>query len=227
MQLAQDTRRVEFRRTAGELGALLLESRLVKQMQPAYNRKLRRLAPLFFWQLADEADCRPQVRLIEMDDLADGPPARLYGVFKSARAAKKALLDLADLKGLCARMLGLEPGAGRCFAQQLGSCRGACCGLEPPARHLLRVQLALAAHRLQDWPFAGRIGLREHDPLSGCTEIHVFDHWCHLATVQDEAELQDTLHGRGMLAFDHDTYQLLRKRLATGGQADRGLLRFN
>ncbi len=228
MQLAQDTRRVEFRRTAGELGALLLESRLVKQMQPAYNRKLRRVAPLFFWQLAGDADARPQVQLIEMDDLANGPPERLHGVFKSAKAAKKALLDLADLQGLCARLLGLEFGAGRCFAQQLGRCRGVCCGLEPPARHLLRVQLALAAHRLLDWPFAGRIGLREHDPLSGRTDIHVFDHWCHLATVQDEDELQDTLRSRAMLAFDHDTYKLLRKRLAApGAKADRGLIRFD
>ncbi len=228
MQLAQDTRRVEFRRTAGELGALLLESRLVKQMQPAYNRKLRRIAPLFFWQLADDADDRPQVRLIEMDDLAQGPPQRLHGVFKSAKAAKKALLELADLQGLCTRMLGLESGPGRCFAQQIGRCRGACCGQEPPARHLLRVQLALAAHRLQDWPFAGPIGLREHDPLSGRTDIHVFNHWCHLATVQDEAELQDALHGRAMLAFDHDTYKLLHKRLAeSGAKADRGLIRFD
>ncbi len=227
MQLAQDTRRVEFRRTAGELGALLLESRLVKQMQPAYNRKLRRIAPLFFWQLARDPDDRPQVRLIAMDDLADGPPERLHGVFKSAKAAKKALLDLADLQGLCARLLGLEPGAGRCFAQQLGRCRGACCGLEPPARHLLRVQLALSAHRLQEWPFPGRIGLRELDPLSGRTDIHVFDHWCHLATVQDETELQDTLHGRAMLAFDHDTYKLLHKRLAAGAKADRALIRFD
>lgn len=228
MQLAQDTRRVEFRRTAGELGALLLESRLVKQMQPAYNRKLRRVAPLYFWQLAGDADERPQVRLVEMGDLAQGPPKRLHGVFKSAKAAKTALLELADLQGLCTRLLGLESGAGRCFAQQLGRCRGACCGQEPPQRHLLRVQLALAAHRLQDWPFAGPIGLREHDPLSGRTDIHVFDHWCHLATVRDEAELQDALHDRAMLAFDHDTYKLLHKRLvASGAKADRGLILFD
>jgi DNA polymerase-3 subunit epsilon len=34
MRLVQEVRRVEWRETAGELGALLLESRLVKELQP-------------------------------------------------------------------------------------------------------------------------------------------------------------------------------------------------
>lgn len=229
MQLAQATRRVEYRRTAGELGALLLESRLVKELQPAFNRKLRRAAPLCAWQLADDGQARPQVRLLELAALDDGLPERLYGMFRSARAARQALLELADRHGLCTRLLGLEAGSGRCFAQQVGRCRGACCGLEDTRAHLLRVQLALAAHRMQDWPFAGRVGVREHDPHTGRTDIHVFDHWCHLATVHDESELQETLATRrSARAFDVDTYQLLRKRLlaarvGTGGD----LLRFD
>jgi DNA polymerase-3 subunit epsilon len=228
MQLAQGTHRIEYRRTAGELGALLLESRLVKELQPTFNRTLRRSAPLCAWQLAAEADTRPQVRLVELGDLQAGLPERLYGMFKSAKAARQSLLALADQHGLCARVLGLEPGSGRCFAQQIGRCQGACRGLEDGCRHLLRVQLALSAHRLQDWPFDGRIGLREHDPHTGRTDIHVFDHWCHLATVHDESELHDALDTRGALAFDVDTYQLLRKRLlAAGTKAGRGLLRFD
>ena len=123
------------------------------------------------------------------------------------------MLALADAHGLCARVLGLEAGTGRCFAQQVGRCRGACCGQEDGRRHLLRVQLALAAQRMQDWPFSGRIGVREHDPHTGRTDIHVFDRWCHLATVHDEAALDDALDTRSALAFDVDTYQLLRKRL--------------
>src|SRR5690606_34967190 len=41
MEMAQKIRRVEVKQTAGELGALLLESKLVKQLRPAYNRLLR------------------------------------------------------------------------------------------------------------------------------------------------------------------------------------------
>ena len=39
-------RRIEWRRTVGELGALLLEAKLVKDLGPAYNRQLRRAGGL-------------------------------------------------------------------------------------------------------------------------------------------------------------------------------------
>jgi DNA polymerase III subunit epsilon len=226
MRLAQETRRVEFQRTAGELGALLRESRLVKQLQPEFNRKLRRSPALCVWEVADDADQRPQVRLVETGALAPDRLGQIYGVFKSAKAAREALLALADTHGLCTRLLGLEAGTGRCFGQQIGRCAGACCGLEPTDRHLLRVRLALAAHKLQDWPFSGPVGIREHDAAGGLTDIHVFDHWCHLATVQDDAELQDVLGSPQALHFDIDIYGLLRKRLLAGAKASGEVIRF-
>ena len=42
MRIAQEIRRVEYRITSGELGALLLESRLIKEYQPIHNRQIRR-----------------------------------------------------------------------------------------------------------------------------------------------------------------------------------------
>ena len=86
--------------------------------------------------------------------------------------------------------------------------------------------MALAAHKLQDWPFSGPVGVREHDADTGRTDIHVFDHWCHLATVQDEAELQDVLDSPQAMAFDIDIYGLLRKRLLAGARTSGELIRF-
>jgi DNA polymerase-3 subunit epsilon len=43
-QIAREIRRIEWRRTGGELGALLLEARLVKELLPVFNRQLRRAA---------------------------------------------------------------------------------------------------------------------------------------------------------------------------------------
>ncbi|MBK6593946.1 MAG: hypothetical protein IPG23_15145 [Burkholderiales bacterium] len=40
-------------RTAGEVGALLLEASLIKQQQPLYNQKLRRTKQLCSWLLTD------------------------------------------------------------------------------------------------------------------------------------------------------------------------------
>lgn len=41
LEISQQVKRIETIKTAGELSALILESELVKKMQPIYNRKLR------------------------------------------------------------------------------------------------------------------------------------------------------------------------------------------
>ncbi len=217
MRLVQEVRRVEWRETAGELGALLLESRLVKTIQPILNRRLRNEKQLVAWRLADAPVTRPLLELVRMDEVDGTGLAQLYGVYRSKRQALEALRELAQNHGLCPQALGLESGKGPCFASQIGQCKGVCAGRESPAVHHLRLQLAMQAQRLQAWPFTGRVALREHDPQSGRTDVHVFDQWCHLATVHDEADLEMALQARSdgaPLAFDLDTYRLLLKRLS-------------
>lgn len=221
MRILQEIRRIEWRTTAGELGALLLESRLVKQLQPVYNRQLRQQRLLVTWQLSIDPSVRPQVTLMRMDDVLPQDLGRLYGVYRSKRQATDALREIADVHGLCPQALGLESGKGPCFASQIGKCRGACAGREDSTRHFLRLQMALAEHKIKAWPYPGRVAIREHHDDSGRTDIHVFDQWCHLATVHDQAELQELTGGTIPLAFDLDTYRLLLKRIqAASGRGE-------
>ena len=67
--------------------------------------------------------------------------------------------------------------------------------------------------------------MREHDAETGRTDIHVFDQWCHLATVHDEAELEAALETRRALAFDLDSYRLLLKHLLPQGKRKAELIR--
>ena len=226
MRMAQEVRRVEWTETAGELGALLLEARLVKDKQPVYNRQLRRSNTLCAWRLDPNPRARPLLTLVRGDDLQPLQFGQMYGVYRSKNQAIASLRELADTHLLCLNALGLESGKGRCFAHQIGHCKGVCCGEEAPELHYLRVQLALSAQKLQVWPHAGKVGLREHNPKTGRTDIHLFDQWCHLATVQDEAELADALTSRRALAFDLDTYRLLLKHLMGPGLAGAELLHF-
>jgi DNA polymerase-3 subunit epsilon len=80
--------------------------------------------------------------------------------------------------------------------------------------------MALAEHRLQAWPHPGKVALREHHATSGRTDIHVFDHWCHIATAHNDADLEEAVQTRKLLAFDLDTYRLLVKRLGHGSQSN-------
>ncbi len=214
MRLTQETRHIEWQQTAGELGALLLEAKLVKKLQPLHNRQLRQERQLCAWKIASNARYQPLVSLVRQDEFDVTQLDSLFGNFKTRRQAVEVLRKIAEQHGLCLKLLGLEPAQGACFAHQLKKCKGACVGKEDVNLHFLRLQQALAAHRMQAWPYQGRIAIREHDAMFERTDIHVFDQWCYLATVQSEAELAELLQSpTPAIAFDLDTYKLLVKTL--------------
>jgi DNA polymerase-3 subunit epsilon len=224
MRILTEIRRIEWRETAGELGALLLESRLVKEMQPVHNRQLRRERALCAWRLSEDLNARPLVNLVKLGDIDIGEVGALYGVYRSKRQATDALRSLCDMHGLCPQALGLESGKGACFGHQIGKCKGVCAHREGAALHHVRLKMAMNAQKLQAWPHPGRIGIREHDQQSGRTDIHLFEQWCHIATVQDDNELDDAFHSRIPLAFDIDTYRLLIKRLTPSNANNHTLM---
>ncbi|MDH4189879.1 MAG: exonuclease domain-containing protein [Betaproteobacteria bacterium] len=224
MQLAREVRRIEWRRSAGEFGALLAEARLVKELAPAFNRRLRRAHSLCGFSLVtlDEAagDPAKTLRLVGAGDFDAGVLPRLRGVFRSERAALAALRELADEHRLCLQSLGFgEAGSrrGACFRHQLRQCAGLCAGAEGTETHHARVALALASLQSLAWPYRGPIGLREHDAEQDRGELHVIDQWRHLGTVRSEAELGELLHDAAIAPFDLDQYQIIARQLRKTG----------
>lgn len=227
MRIAQEIHRIEWIETAGEVGALLLEARLVKQHQPLHNRQLRRENNLCAWRLDANPNARPLLTLVRGAELSPQQFGQLYGPYRSKNQALSSLRELAEQHQLCPQALGLESGKGRCFAHQIGHCKGVCCGEETPERHHLRLQLALSANKLRVWPFGGPVGLREHNPHTGQADIHIFDQWCHLATVRSDEELTDALQTRTeVLAFDLDSYRLALKYLTPPGKSGTTVVEF-
>ncbi len=210
MRIAQEIKRIEYRVTSGELGALLLESRLIKEYQPIHNRQLRRERQLCAWQVSDDPAARPLVTLIYETDIDWTTLGNVYGTFKTKRQALEILNKLADEHGLCDKALGLEKGSGVCFSHQLKHCKGLCADKESAESHRLRLLIALSGYKLLAWPFDGRIGIREHNPDNDMTEVHVFDQWCHLGTARELQEFDEiATHPH----FDRDTYRYLLKFL--------------
>lgn len=213
MQMAQQTAHVEWIETAGELGALLREARLVKELAPVYNRKLRRHASLVSISWTGEPDAVPVIVCGE-EAVASGLEG-LYGLFRSRTQASRTLLALADEYQLCLGILGLEKhrNGSACFRSQIGKCRGVCAGRESRVRHQLRVLEALSKLKLLSWPWDGAIGIREQRPGGARQEMHVVDRWCYLGSFSSEEELrQGDLFARRP-HFDMDTYKLLVRHL--------------
>ncbi len=205
MRIAREVKRIEWIETAGELGALLLEARLIKERQPIHNRQLRRNEELCAFRLVEGADV--VLERVPLDGIPADELGELYGQFKSKREANNTLRELAAEHGLCLKRLGLEAGKGPCFNQQLKRCKGFCIGKESAERHDLRLKTALAVLKLRAWPFPGRIALREGDAW------HLFENWCYLGRADSEAELHEAAQTRFDARFDLDTYRILRREL--------------
>ncbi len=211
-QLAAQVQRVEWRQTAGELGAMLLEADWIRSQRPSYNRH--------FKDNADSVTLRPplasgEVPLQRIDSLEPQDLAQSFGVFHAEKDARKALTDIARARELCLKVLGLEESTGSCFALQVGKCRGACTGKEPLILHNLRVQLALSALKIKSWPFPGRIALRERHVSRFATqatfdgEFHVLDHWAYLGSARCAEDLAALAKQPAATAFDVDVYKIL------------------
>jgi DNA polymerase-3 subunit epsilon len=209
MQMAREVRRIEWRRCAGELGALLLEARLVKELLPAFNRQLRRAA-----QLCAFAFDGRKLRLVEDFDLEH--LEHLRGLFRTRRAALEALRGLADEQGLCLQTLGFEPARkGACFRRQIGRCAGLCAAKEGVQAHHARLAAALAALPSLAWPWRGPVGVVEEDASREATELHVIHQWCYLGTARTEDEVPALLEQVRRLRFDPDQYKVLARYLGT------------
>ncbi len=226
MRLSQQLHRIEWRETAGEIGALLLEAQLVKDLQPIHNRLLRRQGDLCAWRLKENAQGHTQPVLSFASEQDFGRAERLYGLFSSKRKAESALRELAEAHQLCLVHLGLEgraqPGK-PCFGWQLRRCKGVCVGKEAESFHRARLEAALSRLHVKTWPYPGPVGLIEDDGR-GRTDVHIVNNWCYLGTAQSDDQVWQLLEEAPQRpAFDIDTYKILSKALLNRTLAVREL----
>ncbi|MBY4896788.1 3'-5' exonuclease family protein [Cupriavidus sp. AU9028] len=209
LRLSRSVRRVEWRETGGEVGALLQESWLIKRMAPLHNVLLRRKGALFAWELPENL---PVPRLRSDRDTDFSRHRALFAVSTGRGGAQARLRELADEHGLCLATLGIEPRARPglpCFARQLHRCAGACTGDESLLAHRARLATALAPFAVQPWPFEGAVAWRESDHPRAAW--HVLENWCYLG---DAASLEEAAQRLGEPArFDLDIYLILLPHL--------------
>ncbi|HIC8927049.1 excinuclease Cho [Enterobacter asburiae] len=207
--MLRQSRRITWFQTAGEMGALLLEARLIKEQQPLFNKRLRRNRQLCSLQINNG---KPQVVYARDVDFSHAP--NLYGLFANKRAALQALQTLADDLQLCYSLLGLEATTrGRaCFRSALKRCAGACCGKESVEAHHARLLTGLAAISVNCWPWESAVALKEVG--EAMTQYHIVNNWLWLGAVDDINDAATLL--RTPAGFDHDGYKILCKPVLAG-----------
>jgi len=219
LRLAREVRRIDWQRTAGELGALLREARLVKELAPAYNRQLRTPRGLCGFVFDGK-----RLRLAQAGEIDAQTLPLLRGLFRSRSSALGALRELADTHHLCLQTLGYDKnGTGTCFRHQVGRCAGVCAAKESVHLHHARLAAALAQFPAVSWPHAGPLGIVENDRDREATEVHVVDRWCYVGTARCDEELAELLEERRDPAFDYDHYRILARHLGKPGVRTRVL----
>lgn len=209
MKLVLQVSDIDWIETSGELGALILESRLIKERMPSMNVKLRRSKDLCAWSLVEDGYGVLTPQLVTHQNLQPGLQDNLYGLFYSKREAHSYLQVIAKKYRLCEALLGLEKriDGKSCFGYQVKQCGGACINSELISQHNLQLKTTLEFFKIQVWPYAGPIAIKEGG------EMIVIDQWCYLGTAINEDELYELAEG-GAVEFDLDIYKIIKKAIS-------------
>ncbi|MDB5254121.1 MAG: polC [Parcubacteria group bacterium] len=204
MHLCQQTVRVYGIQTAGELSALLLESRMIKEHSPLYNRLLRRTHELVVARKTLDKGYE-RIELERIKGIEASEYSNILGIFKNVRQAKEFLKSAQDEHSLCPKLLGLETGKGACFYSQLQKCLGACTGKEASKEYNIRLKLAFKTRRMKAWPFSGPV-LIEEKIDDERKHSFILDNWCLLKDIETTED--DTVERVHSASFDYDSYKI-------------------
>jgi len=199
---------IEIRKTVGELGALLLESQLIKELHPHYNRLSRHKRRIMVARRKLTAEGYTSVSLEPTTRIDPASFETILGIFKTKTQAREFLAASARTYRLCLNLIGLEHSRRSCFSFHLHQCNGACAGLEPPELYNPRVEAAFEERRIRSWPFPGAVIIEETDHEEGTSEVFVVDNWCLLYTFTVSTG-KPGIRVRGIHQFDYDSYRIL------------------
>jgi DNA polymerase III subunit epsilon len=210
LEMSGQVHKIESIATAGELGALLLESRMIKELAPLYNRMSRERRYLVVARRVTDPRGYATIVLENVEYIDLGEAETIMGVFKTKKQAQEFLALSAKTFQLCQKLLGLDQSRGHCFGYQLQQCRGACAGEEAVEEYNRRVEEAFEERRIKAWPYSGGLSIEEQG--EHLREMFVVDNWCLLASYRTSGDGFENVQ-RGSHRFDYDSYKILLRYL--------------
>ena len=204
LKISQQVHHVDTIPTSSELAALMLESKLIKELQPLYNRLLRRVSlyAMLYKQETEEGYATLKIQSGNIDHTTDLD--KIYGVYPTRTKAKNKLIELTQLFQLCPKLMGIEKATGACFSYSLGKCKGACIGVEDPELYNRRFELALMHTRIATWPYQSPIVI----PINEDGQGVVINNWVVQGYVDEAGE---AIIDADEPAFNVDEYKIIRR----------------
>lgn len=204
VKIAQQTTRIESIPTNSEVLALLLESRLVKQIQPIYNRQLRRVKN-YCMVVRKDASNYPTFSYEYGMPGDEHTIDSIYGLYENKLKAKKWMEINTRTYDLCPKLMGLEKTKTSCFWFSLGKCKGACIGTESAETYRARFEIAMKDKKLEAWPYDREIEISVDEQGSKL----IIDKWV-VKGINSDLPL---LRNSETISFDLDEYRILKRYL--------------
>ncbi|HUD44799.1 MAG TPA: exonuclease domain-containing protein [Patescibacteria group bacterium] len=209
MKISQQIERIETIVTAGELGALFLEAKLVKKLLPLYNHQLRKQNELIALMSQTDKNNYPTILMQTITTIDPNELENFVGFFRSKRQAKDYLARMVKEYSLCDKLLGIEKTNSSCFSYRLDICKGACIGKEPAIKYNMRFLQAFSEIKVKPWPFKGPIIIEEYNPLNKKKEHFIIDKWCYIGSIKYTEDATNEQLSQD-ISFDLDIYKILR-----------------
>ncbi len=209
LKISTQIRNIRTVRTHGELGALLTESRMIKDLQPMYNKRLRRKSRVTLALSYRDKDGYSRVKLKDADEITPEDAQNILSTYSSSGRAKLSLDATCRNFYLCPKLLNLEEANGECFMSQLKKCFGACIGTEDITRYNDRFAAAFEHSQVSEWEYGSPILITEKDATQDGSDGFVVNQWCLVQRLKDDGsgEVSTTPEP---YQFDLDMYKILK-----------------
>jgi DNA polymerase-3 subunit epsilon len=206
LKISQNVHHVETIPTGSELAALVLESKLVKQLQPLFNRQLRRITKyaILMKDTTENGYATISVKSGMVDTSTD--LSSVYGIYESRMKAKNRLIEMTRTFQLCPKLMGLEKSKAACFSYSLGRCKGACIGEESAELYNRRLEWAMQHTKLTEWPYQNPVAV----PINSGGERVIIDNWIIRGYLNAEGE---RIYDSAEPTFDVDEYKIIKRFL--------------
>jgi DNA polymerase-3 subunit epsilon len=144
-QIQLEVEQINVEVTGSELIALLKESQEIKEIQPKYNRALKKR--LYTHALYSKVNAKGY---IEFKIGSANLKAEPITTFTNAMQAKSVLNYIIEEYDLCQRLCGLHKTKGACFNYTIKECKGACVGEESTEDYNLRAQQVIERYSFEN-----------------------------------------------------------------------------
>jgi DNA polymerase-3 subunit epsilon len=204
-KMAQNVHAIKHETTGGELSALLLESKLVKELMPLYNRKLRRAKQFIVAFAERNENGYDELVFKQLSDVEPKQFDQIMGIYQNKTKAKASILNAVRSFTLCPKLCGIEKATGACFSYQLKRCHGACVGKEESSHYNNRLKLAFERTKIESWPYDSTVLVSE---VTSEDEGLVVDQWRIIGRFVRSSEKLEIFDYES--AFDLDAYKILK-----------------